>query len=165
MADLSVLKNIVRTGRVSSVNAGNRTARVTFEDKGQSPLVSGELKVIKNPPFIPAKGALYNISQYFNVNNSNNTFDFISTKPPEIWTDTFALPTADDVVMPVSDISRILGWEFSYTDNILNVVTDSLDDTKEENLLLIETQTSTESVDLDDWDAADSSAETESEGQ
>ncbi len=52
-----VLKNIVRTGRVSSVNAGNRTARVTFEDKGQSPLVSGELKVIKNPPFIPAKGA------------------------------------------------------------------------------------------------------------
>ena len=41
MADLSVLKNIVRTGRVSSVNAGNRTARVTFEDKGQSPLVSG----------------------------------------------------------------------------------------------------------------------------
>ena len=49
MADLSVLKNIVRTGRVSSVNAGNRTARVTFEDKGQSPLVSGELKVIKNP--------------------------------------------------------------------------------------------------------------------
>ena len=40
MADLSVLKNIVRTGRVSSVNAGTRTARVTFEDKGQSPLVS-----------------------------------------------------------------------------------------------------------------------------
>ena len=113
--------------------------------------------------FIPAKGALYNISQYFNVNNSNNTFDFISTKPPEIWTDTFALPTADDVVMPVSDISRILGWEFSYTDNILNVVTDSLDDTKEENLLLIETQTSTESVDLDDWDSADSSTDTESE--
>lgn len=55
MADLSVLKNIVRTGRVSSVNAGNRTARVTFEDKGQSPLVSGELKVIKNPPFIPQR--------------------------------------------------------------------------------------------------------------
>ena len=41
----------------------------------------------------------------------------------------------------------------------------SLDDTKEENLLLIETQTSTESVDLDDWNAADSSTETESEGQ
>ncbi len=30
--------------------------------------------------FIPAKGALYNISQYFNVNNSNNTFDFYQHK-------------------------------------------------------------------------------------
>ena len=32
MADLSVLKNIVRTGRVSSVNAGNRTARLCREN-------------------------------------------------------------------------------------------------------------------------------------
>lgn len=55
MSDYSVLKNIVRTGRVSSVNAAERTARVIFEDKGQEPLVSGELKVIQNPPFIPAK--------------------------------------------------------------------------------------------------------------
>lgn len=54
MSDLSVLKNIVRTGKVSSVDKANRTARVTFEDKGQI-IVSGELKVIKNPPFIPAK--------------------------------------------------------------------------------------------------------------
>ena len=36
MADLSVLKNIVRTGRVSSVNAGTRTARVTFKITGRS---------------------------------------------------------------------------------------------------------------------------------
>lgn len=57
MSDLNVLKNIVRTGVVSSVNAGNRTARVTFSDKGEKPIVSGELKVIKNPPFIPAKDA------------------------------------------------------------------------------------------------------------
>ncbi len=113
--------------------------------------------------FIPAKGALYNISQYFNINNTSNTFDFISTKPPEIWTDTFALPMTDEVVMPVSDISRILGWEFSYTDNILNVVTDSLDDTKEENLLLIETQTSSETIELDDLDFDESDTETESE--
>lgn len=54
MNDLTVLKNIVRTGWVSSVNAANRTARVTFKDKGQT-IVSGELKVIKSPPFIPAK--------------------------------------------------------------------------------------------------------------
>lgn len=57
MSELSVLKNIVRTGIVSSVNAANRTARVTFSDKGEKPIVSGELKVLKNPPFIPAFGA------------------------------------------------------------------------------------------------------------
>lgn len=57
MSELSVLKNMVRTGIVSSVNAGNRTARVTFSDKGESPIVSGELKVLKNAPFIPAQNA------------------------------------------------------------------------------------------------------------
>lgn len=55
MSELSVLKNIVRTGWVSSVNEAERTARVTFRDKGQEPIVSGNLKVLKNPPFIPAK--------------------------------------------------------------------------------------------------------------
>jgi phage baseplate assembly protein gpV len=55
MNDLTILKNMVRTGIVSSVNKKDRTARVTFADKGQEPIVSGALKVLKNPPFIPAK--------------------------------------------------------------------------------------------------------------
>ena len=50
MSELSVLKNIVRTGWVSSVNEAERTARVTFRDKGQEPIVSGTLKVLKNAP-------------------------------------------------------------------------------------------------------------------
>lgn len=54
MDELSILKHIVRTGWVSSVNAADRTARVTFYDKGQ-PFVSGPLKVIQTPPFIPGK--------------------------------------------------------------------------------------------------------------
>lgn len=54
MGEASVYKNIVRTGWVSSVNAADRTARVTFKDMGAT-FVSGPLKVIKNPPFIPAK--------------------------------------------------------------------------------------------------------------
>ena len=54
MGEASVYKNIVRTGWVSSVNAADRTARVTFKDMGTT-FVSGPLKVIKNPPFIPAK--------------------------------------------------------------------------------------------------------------
>ena len=56
MGEASVYKNIVRTGWVSSVNAADRTARVTFKDMGTT-FVSGPLKVIQNPPFIPAKGA------------------------------------------------------------------------------------------------------------
>ncbi|WP_298029356.1 hypothetical protein [uncultured Dysosmobacter sp.] len=52
MDDITLLKNIVRTGWVSSVNKAERTARVTFKDKVRT-FVSGELKVLKNPPFIP----------------------------------------------------------------------------------------------------------------
>lgn len=55
MDDITALKNIVRAGWVSSVNTADRTARVTFKDKGQT-IVSGPLKVLKNAPFIPAGG-------------------------------------------------------------------------------------------------------------
>ena len=34
MGEANVYKNIVRTGWVSSVNAADRTARVTFKDMG-----------------------------------------------------------------------------------------------------------------------------------
>jgi hypothetical protein len=50
MNELNALKNIVRIGRVSTVNAGNRTARVIFQDKAN--LVSGPLIVIQNQPSI-----------------------------------------------------------------------------------------------------------------
>jgi len=52
----TALKNLVRVGTVSSVDEGNRTARVQFADKQDTdgkPLISGALKVLKNPPFIP----------------------------------------------------------------------------------------------------------------
>lgn len=47
--------NIVRVGRVSSVDTGNRTVRVAFEDKPDTegkPLISGALKVLQNQPLI-----------------------------------------------------------------------------------------------------------------
>jgi len=50
MNELNALKNIVRIGRVSTVNAENRTARVIFQDKAN--LVSGPLIVLKNQPSI-----------------------------------------------------------------------------------------------------------------
>jgi len=56
----SALNNLVRIGTVSSINAANRTARVEFSDKQDvdgTPLISGALKVIQSPPFIPSAGA------------------------------------------------------------------------------------------------------------
>ena len=41
----------MRTGWVSSVNVEERTARVIFEDKGQT-IVSGDLKIVANQPVI-----------------------------------------------------------------------------------------------------------------
>ena len=43
---------LVRIGKVSSVDVENRTARVIYEDRGD--VVSGELKVLQNQPYIHA---------------------------------------------------------------------------------------------------------------
>lgn len=43
----------IRIGKVNSVNAELRQVRVYFEDVQ---IMSGWLKVVKNPPFIPAPG-------------------------------------------------------------------------------------------------------------
>lgn len=51
--ELTVLKNIVRVGTISSVNAKDRTARVNFADKNN--LVSGALKILKTPPLVTVK--------------------------------------------------------------------------------------------------------------
>ena len=45
-------EGIVRKGRVNAVNKDTREVRVYFPTDG---LMSGWLKVLKNPPFIPAK--------------------------------------------------------------------------------------------------------------
>lgn len=47
--------NIVRVGKVSSVDVNSRTVRVAFEDKKDTegkPLISGALKVLQNQPLI-----------------------------------------------------------------------------------------------------------------
>lgn len=106
---------------------------------------------------IPSKNALPNISSYFAIDNKNNTFEYpsITFAPP--WSDTFTLATTDDVIMPVEDISRILGWDFWYGDNVLKVVTDELDDTNPDNFVLEEKQTTTIYYELDELDGYDES--------
>jgi hypothetical protein len=44
------LQSLVRIGTVSSVDPGERTARVIFKDRDS--LVSGKLKVLQNQPLI-----------------------------------------------------------------------------------------------------------------
>ena len=72
--NLNVLKNIVRTGWVSSVNVEERTARVIFQDKGET-VVSGDLKILANQPVITieewADGAKWNYdAQYSSADRS-----------------------------------------------------------------------------------------------
>jgi hypothetical protein len=50
--DIRELKDIVRVGQVSRVDAGNMTARVKIPDQG---IVTGDLKIIKNPPTVTCK--------------------------------------------------------------------------------------------------------------
>ncbi|MFI3254531.1 MAG: hypothetical protein R3Y63_09380 [Eubacteriales bacterium] len=51
----TVVRNMVRVGQVSSLDEPNRTAKVAFYDRGTT-IVSGDLKILKNSSFIPAKG-------------------------------------------------------------------------------------------------------------
>ena len=57
--ELTILKNIVRVGSISSVNTTAKTARVTFADKQDpqgKPLVSGPLKVVQAQSWFPTVG-------------------------------------------------------------------------------------------------------------
>lgn len=51
-SDIQELKDIVRVGQTSSVNAGNMTARVKIPDQG---IVTGDLKIAKKTPKIEIK--------------------------------------------------------------------------------------------------------------
>lgn len=52
--DIQELKDIVRIGQVSKVNAGEMTARVQIPDQG---IVTGDLRIVKQQqPWIPIVG-------------------------------------------------------------------------------------------------------------
>lgn len=50
---MGYITELLRIGKVTSIDVQNRTVRVLFPDVN---IVSGWLKVIKSPPFIPKKG-------------------------------------------------------------------------------------------------------------
>lgn len=67
------------------------------------------------------------------------------------WTDTMTLAQDNTFTMPIEDVSRIFGWEFWYNDNILKVVTDSLDDTNPNNFILQEVDTTVTEGEVEDY--------------
>jgi len=56
---LNNLENLIRAGKISSVNTANMTARVTFHDKPDvngRPLISAPLKYLNNTLWLPEIG-------------------------------------------------------------------------------------------------------------
>ena len=67
--------------------------------------------------------------------------------------------------MSVKTISRIFGWEFWIGDNVLKVVTDSLDDTNIDNFYWREINTEVESYELSELEPKDELEESETTGE
>ncbi len=85
----------LRIGKVTALNPSERLVRVHFEDVN---IVSDWLKVIKNPPFIPAKGVTQQTASK-SGGSGDGTFDEhqhdVSISP---W-----FPDIDDKVLCIFD--------------------------------------------------------------
>lgn len=91
-----------------------------------------------------------NISEV--VNPDEGTFTYTSTISMDLWNDTFELPQDDTYMMPIEDISRILGWEFWTGDNVLKIVSDELDDTNPNNFVIDTTVREETCYDVGTWE-------------
>lgn len=111
--------------------------------------------------YVPSARALTKASEYFEIHGDRKTFKYTSRNTSYAWTDTMTLAQDNTFTMPIEDVSRILGWEFWYNDNILKVVTDSLDDTNPDNFILQEVDTTVTEGEVEDLDTSDSEEETE----
>lgn len=111
--------------------------------------------------YVPSARALTKASEYFEIHGDRKTFKYTSRNTSYAWTDTMTLAQDNTFTMPIEDVSRIFGWEFWYNDNILKVVTDSLDDTNPDNFILQEVDTTVTEGEVEDLDTSDSEEETE----
>ena len=91
-----------------------------------------------------------NISEV--VNPDEGTFTYTSTISMDLWNDTFELPQDDTYMMPIEDISRILGWEFWTGDNVLKIVSDEPDDTNPDNFVIDTTVREETCYDVGTWE-------------
>ena len=111
--------------------------------------------------YVPSARALTKASEYFEIYGDRKTFKYTSRNTSDAWTDTMTLAQDNTFTMPIEDVSRIFGWEFWYNDNILKVVTDSLDDTNPDNFILQEVDTTVAEGEVEDLDTSDSTENTE----
>lgn len=86
------------------------------------------------------------------INPDEGTFTYTSTISMDLWKDTFELPQDDTYMMPIEDISRILGWEFWSSDNVLKIVSDELDDTNPDNFVIDTTVREETCYDVGTWE-------------
>lgn len=104
----------------------------------------------------PTKDTPQSVLDYLNisevVNPDEGTFTYTSTISMDLWNDTFELPQDDTYMMPIEDISRILGWEFWTGDNVLKIVSDELDDTNPDNFVIDTTVREETCYDVGTWE-------------
>lgn len=115
--------------------------------------------------YIPTVHALPGTRDYFQIPDSRDTFLYQYRGLPKPWQETFELPQDTNFVMSVKTISRIFGWEFWIGDNVLKVVTDSLDDTNIDNFYWREINTEVESYELSELEPKDELEEGETTGE
>lgn len=92
--EITALRNIVRVGTVSSVNAADRTARVNFEDKNN--LVSGPLQILRNPPYVSVENVTltYGVEEAQGHTHTGKTEEHTHEVKISPW-----LPSVGDMVL------------------------------------------------------------------
>lgn len=85
---------------------------------------------------IPTEMAPQSVLELYSAEGGKWTYQ---NQTAPLWSDVFYLPKTSKVEMPVEDVSRIFGWEFSVGDGVLSIVTDELDNNGNFVLQAIET--------------------------
>ena len=106
---------------------------------------------------IPTDLAPKTVKDHFSVKGQSWTY---SNEGYPLWSDTFYLPQTDQTEMPLEDIARIFGWKISVGDNIVNIVTDELDNN--DNFVLHKVNSDTTYYSLNDLPEKASSDSTSS---
>ncbi|MEG1640645.1 MAG: hypothetical protein RR415_12745 [Ruthenibacterium sp.] len=102
---------------------------------------------------IPSENVDFSVQEYLKVNGDKWTYD--CPYYPQ-WSDEFCIPVGDDMLMPVSDVSRIFGWKVYTCGNAVHIVTDDTD--YNDNFILQDDNETIEKIQLSELEQAQSSS-------